>query len=74
MVSKSTLASVTGGAIVAASILFYAYGTLLDGARELAVNGTALIAVAAFFAVLAYEDWRDAQRNTRPRRNSRSRS
>lgn len=69
MVSKSTLATVTGGAIAAASMLFYAYGTLLEGARELALNGTVMLAATAFVAVLAYEDWRDAQRNTQPRRN-----
>lgn len=69
MVSKSTLATVIGGAIAAASMLFYAYGTLLEGVRELALNGTALLAAAVFIAVLAYEDWRDAQRNTQPRRN-----
>lgn len=72
MVSKSTLAGVAGVIIAVASLLFYAYGTLLDGARELALNGTALLAAATFVAVLAYEDWRDARRNTRPR-DSRNR-
>lgn len=74
MVSKSTLITVTGGAIVVtATTLFYAYGNLLDGTRDLAINGTALIAAAAFVGVLVYEDWRDAKRNLR-RRNVRNRT
>ena len=65
MVSKSRLATMVGGATVAATTLFYANETLINGTREQAINGAVLITIAAFIAVAAYEDWQDARRSTR---------
>ena len=71
MVSMSRLATMVGGVAVAATTLFYANETLINGTREQAINGAVLITIAAFIAVVAYEDWQDARRNAR-RGDSRS--